>query len=154
VVPARVRNDRRGAEETFQALPALLITIVVVGLVFGAVGSAHAGARSHEQERRAHLQADLFVEGLSREPWLQAPGGAVGWQRAEAVASGAVNLSFVPPRACAATLVDTASGLEIFLFGSAASVTPGCVWSARPVAILLPDGSVVPGILRAGVLPP
>ncbi|HEX9708443.1 MAG TPA: hypothetical protein VGB42_00485 [Candidatus Thermoplasmatota archaeon] len=148
----RLRRDRQGAEETFQALPALLITIVCVGLVFGAMAALDDSARAREAGQRAQLQAQLFVEALPAERALAAPGDAVSWDGASAVASGTLGLTFVPPRACVATLLDTLSGEEVFLLGSLDALTPSCEVAALPVPVLRADGTTVPGLLRAGVL--
>lgn len=152
--PPRLRRDRQAAEQTFQALPAVLITIVVVGLVFGAVSAANDGAHARDAQQRAHLQAELFVEALPADASLAAPGGGVRWAGVESVASGASVLSFVPPRACLASVLDVQAGDEAFLWGSLDALTPDCVVASAPVPLLRGDGTVVPGLLRAGVLPP
>lgn len=149
----RLRSDRRGAEQTFQALPAVLITIVVVGMVFGVLGAVDGSARERASEQRALLQADLFLAAIPREAALAAPGGAVSWAGARAIAAGGVGLSFVPPRACVATVLDTQSGSELFLLGSQDTLAPGCTISSVPVPLLLENGTFVPGLLRAGVFP-
>jgi hypothetical protein len=148
-----LRGNRAGAAETFQALPALLITIVLVGLVFGALAAANEGARARESQERAQLQAHLFLVALPDERALRAPGGAVAWEGALALAQARASLAFVPPRACIASLLDTDSGTELFLLGSLDTLTAACETTASPVPILRGNGSVVPGILRAGVLP-
>lgn len=148
-----LRRDRRGAEETFQALPAVLITIVVVGLVFGVVAAAGDGAREREAHDRARLQAEIFVEALSFEPALEESTGAVSWEGALSVARKDRNLTFVPPHACVASLLDTQGVEELFLFGVPGGLSPNCVVVSLPTPIIRQDGTVVPGVLRAGVLP-
>jgi hypothetical protein len=135
-------------------LPAVLITIVCVGLVFGALAAANDGARAQADSQRARLQAELFLEALPAEDALRAPGGAVSWEGARAVSQGERALAFVPARACVVSLLDTQSGDEVFLLGSLEALSPSCQVAASPVPVQRADGTVAPGLLRAGVLLP
>ncbi len=135
-----------------QALPALLITVEVVGAVFGLLGAVNDGAHEQKSQSRARLQAELFAESVPQEAALAAPGTAVSWEGAVSVGGGSANLSFVPPRACVASLLDTQSGEEVFLLGSVGTLTPECQIASLPVPILRADGTVVPGVLRTGVI--
>lgn len=146
-----VRADQIGSTSSLELLPALLVMLIAVGAVLAVVHHAAGDARSEAANERARLQADILIRALEEDPALCEEPGKVVWERAEAVGRGESNLSFVPPTARIVTLIDTRNGREITLFNASSGLSPSWVFADLPVPIELPDGSLAPGILRAGV---
>ena len=144
------RNDRCGVEETFQALPALLIVLLCVGLVLAAVHYQTSAAAQSVAEERADLQAAIFVDALRSDPVLSTA-GVISWAKAEAVANRSSNLSFAPTGAKFAALSLANNSSEVILLGSRGALSPKGSIASAPVPVLMPTGAVVPGLLRVGV---
>ena len=144
------RNNRVAADETFQALPALLIVLVCVGLVLSAVHFQNSNAAEAAARDRASLQAAIFVDALRHDAAIAEDGAAI-WEKAEAVANHTTNLSFVPSRARFVALSLANNSSELILLGSRGALSPQWGFASAPVAVRLPGGAVIPGLLRVGV---
>lgn len=147
----RLRRDRAGAEETFQVVPALIIVIVCVGLVLAAVHNSSTAADGRAAEQRAAMQAEILLDALRNDAAFADAQGTLSWQGAQAVASGAVNLSFLPARARIISITWFPEGHELFLIGNTSDLSATLVFRGQPVAVRFPDGLVGPGLLRVGV---
>lgn len=146
-----LRRDRAGAEETFQVVPALIIVIVCVGLVLAAVYNASAAAEQRAAEQRAAIQAEILLDALRSDAALADTQGTISWAGAQAVASGAVNLSFLPARARIVSITWFPEGRELFVVGNMSDLSATVVFRGQPVPVRFPDGMVRPGLLRVGV---
>jgi hypothetical protein len=148
-----LRRDRHGAAETLQSLASVTIVIVCAGLVLSAVAAATSAATQRAERPRAAEQGEIVLDALARDPTVAAHDGAVAWTSAEAIAAGRANLSFLPEGVRVVTLRPAAEGGELFLAGSTAALSPELVFVAHPVPIMMPDGSTVAGVAKAGVAP-
>jgi hypothetical protein len=146
-----LRRDRAGAEETFQVVPALIIVIVCVGLVLAAVHGSSIAADARSAEQRARVQAEILLDALRNDAALADTQGTLSWAGAEAVASGAVNLSFLPAPARIVSLTWYPEGRELFVVGNMSHLSAHLLYRGQPVPVRFPDGTVHPGLLRVGV---
>lgn len=147
----RLRSDQAGAEGTFQVVPALIIVIVCVGLVLAAVHNSSIAADGRAAEQRAAVQAEILLDALRNDAALADTQGTLSWTSAQAVASGAANLSFLPERARIISVTWFPEGRELFLVGNMSDLAANLAFQGQPVPVRFPDGTVRPGLLRVGV---
>ena len=145
-----LRNNRVAADESFQALPALLIVLLCVGMVLAAVHVQNSNALDDLARDRASLQAAVFVDALRNDPAI-GDGGQAVWVKAEAVANHSTNLTFSPARARFAALSIANNSSELVLLGAHESLSPRLSYASAPIAVKVPGAAVVPGVLRVGV---
>jgi len=150
----RVRDDRSGVGETYEALCALTVVIISVGLTLGAVHSATEQAKADASHRRAEIQADISLDALARDPALAKSPGVLEWRSASDVAAGRTGLSFLPSSVRVASLRSAMGGAELYLAGNATSLSSGLIFASRPVSIMTGPNTTEPGILRVGVAVP
>lgn len=146
-----VRRNRLAAAETLQALAAVTIVVMCAGLVIAAAFAATSHALERTARERAQLQAEIVLDALVSDLSLAGGGGAIVWAKAESVAGGSSELSFRPDTLEIVTLRAVAVGSELFLLGSGTDLSSELVYGARPVPIVVQNGNVVAGVLRAGV---
>lgn len=147
------RPAGRGAVgDTFQTFAAVSIVIVCVGCVLAAVQTASSRAYDDAARDRAHLQGIMVLDALSTDPALTSGEGTLRWHAAEGVANGLEPLRLKPATLAVLTLRQAGAGGEIFLVGNSTLLSTDLAFESRPVPIELTDGSVVPGVARAGVL--
>jgi hypothetical protein len=149
----RFRRSRRAIGEVNQSLAALVVIMMSVGLVLGAVHAASSAAADRAREERARLQADICLDAIERAPALASGDGTLSLSSARDLAATDASLAFAPGALRFATL-RVVGGPEVWLAGSLDSVRPDVLVAARPVAVLLDNGTVAPGLLRVGVALP
>jgi hypothetical protein len=148
----RLRRNRNATGEVNQAFAAMILIMICVGSVMAAVHAATASGRDRALEERAREQAEICLEALVEDRALQGRGGALSMAKAHAIGAGNGSLAFHPEALRVAALRAVSEGGEVLMVGDSAAIGAHLVFAARPVAVELEDGRILPGILRVGVV--
>lgn len=145
------RRNRRAVGEVNQSLAALVVIMMCVGLVMVAVHGAVAAAGERAAREHARAQGEVFTAAAVEDGALAGKPGTLSITKARDIAAGRAGLGFSPEAVKVVTIRAVAFGSEVWLKGNAEALDGSLEFVVRPVAVELDNGTVAPGLLRAGV---